>query len=243
MPIRKYVLAPLPARRLDSKARPAARHLVTAHQTVNGILESLHVVRLAAIAQSGSGTQGRLREGEVDLLRSALVLSGAGLEAVLKRLAHDTLPTLLTTAGRHPEANKSYSRFVSTRLDGPPSKALRTAILSNAPRRSLVRLHVEAVTAGSIQSERDLINLRDAFGILSAVPDARIFGLRQFFLARNQVAHDLDLCSPNDGNPGPRHSRRITTVVAQCDEVLTVAGEFLDAVSAGLAAKARKSPP
>ncbi len=86
MSIRKYGLASLPDRRVHRQASPALRHLAVAHSTPQGIFESLHVVRLAAADVSGKDARGRLNEGEVDLLRSALVLAGAGLDAVLKRL-------------------------------------------------------------------------------------------------------------------------------------------------------------
>ena len=71
MPIRKYTPAPLPERRVYPRASPAARHLAVAHATLQGIFESLHVVRQAAAGASGKDARGRLNEGEVDLLRSA----------------------------------------------------------------------------------------------------------------------------------------------------------------------------
>ena len=66
MPIRKYSLAPLPERRVHRRASPALTHLGVAHATLQGIFESLHVVRQAANS-SGKDARGRLKEGEVSL--------------------------------------------------------------------------------------------------------------------------------------------------------------------------------
>jgi len=92
-----------------------------AHTTLQGIFESLHVVRQAA-SSSGKDARGRLNEGEVDLLRSALVLAGAGLDAVLKRLARDALPQLLAVGSTQVAADKAFKTHVSAQVrDKTPS--------------------------------------------------------------------------------------------------------------------------
>ena len=45
MPVWKYSAAPLPERRVHGRAAPALKHLIVAHQTLEGIFESLHVLR------------------------------------------------------------------------------------------------------------------------------------------------------------------------------------------------------
>ena len=90
-------MAPLPERRVHDRAAPALKHLAVAHQTLQGIFDSFHVVRTAPGDKDG---RGRLKEAEIDLLRSALVLAGAGLDAVLKRLVRDALPEMLAVGRR-----------------------------------------------------------------------------------------------------------------------------------------------
>jgi hypothetical protein len=233
MPIRKYGPAPLPDRRVHGRASPALRHLVVAHATLQGIFESLHVVRLAAAAASGRDARGRLNEGQVDLLRSALVLAGAGLDAVIKRLAQDALPELLAVGSTRAAADKAFKTHVSAQIrDKTPSTSWTKAILEPDPRQAMIRLYVGECTRGSLQSEKDMRMVRDALGVAEKViTDPQIASLGPFLTARNQVAHDLDIKAPEDPSWGARHPRRITTVVAQCDLVLRLAGKFVDAVS------------
>ncbi len=140
MPIRKYSLASLPDRRVHRQASPALRHLVVAHSTLQGVFESLHIVRLAAADASGEDARGRLNEGEVDLLRSALVLAGSGLDAVLKRLAQDALPELLAVGSTRAAADKAFKAHVSAQIrDKTPSTAWTKAILDPDPRQAMIR--------------------------------------------------------------------------------------------------------
>ncbi len=141
MPIRKYSLATLPERRVHRRAAPALTHLGVAHTTLQGIFESLHVVRQAASA-SGRDARGRLKEGEVDLLRSALVLAGAGLDAVVKRLARDALPRLLAVGSTQVAADKAFKAHVSAQVrDKTPATSWTQAILDQDPRQAMIRLY------------------------------------------------------------------------------------------------------
>lgn len=88
MSVWKYSVAPLPEPRVHGRAAPALKHLTVAHQNAGGHLRESSCADDSA-GRAGHGWPGRLKEAEVDLLRSALVLAGAGLDAVLKRLARD----------------------------------------------------------------------------------------------------------------------------------------------------------
>lgn len=234
MPVRKYSVIPLPERRVHARATPALKHLTVAHETLQGIFESLHVVRTVA-GGPDRDARGRLREAEVDLLRSALVLAGAGLDAVVKRLARDALPELLAVGSTHAAADKVFKAHVSAQVRDKPSTSWTRAILDPDPRQAMIRLYVEEHTQGSLQREKDLRAIRDALGVSDqVVSDQQITDLRQFLTARNQVAHDLDIKAPEDETWGPRYGRSARTVVAQCDQVLGLAGAFIDAVSAEL---------
>jgi len=61
----------------------AQRFLVGAYDAVNGVLESLDVLRQIRKDETGD-VRGRLPHNEEDLLRAALVFAGAGLDASLK---------------------------------------------------------------------------------------------------------------------------------------------------------------
>ena len=185
MSVRKYCVAPLPERRVHGRAAPALKHLTVAHQTLEGIFDSFHVVRTATGASDKDG-RGRLKEAEVDLLRSALVLAGAGLDAVLKRLARDALPELLAVGATHAEAGKAFRAHVSTQVrDKTPSTSWTKAILDADPRQAMIRLYVEEHTQGSLQNEKDLRAIRGALGVSDQV------------ITDQQIA-DLSLDPPTD---------------------------------------------
>jgi hypothetical protein len=231
MPIWKYSLAPLPERRVHGRASPALAYLQVAHTTLQGIFESLHVVREAAGA-SRRDARGRLREGEVDLLRSALVLAGAGLDVVLKRLARDALPELLAVGSTQAAAGRKFKNHVRAQIENKTPPLWLQAILDPDPRQAMIRLYVKERTQASLLSKENLLAIRDALGIdKNVLPDERIYRLAAFLTARNRVAHDLDIKAPEDPSPGTRYSRQINLVANQCDLVLGLADAFIVAVS------------
>lgn len=230
----------LPAR-VSPAVGAAKEQLRVAHTTLQGIFDSLHVVR--TVGREAKDNRGPLTEAETDLLRSAVVLAGAGLEAVIKRLASDALPGLLENAGRHPGALKKYREYVRSVLQDQktPGRWLE-AIISDDPRPQMVRLYVESLVTGSIQSEGDLRSIRDALGLdADAVSDESLVGLRGFLTARNQIAHDLDLRKPEDPGNGRRYKRTAKTVVTQCDEVLAVATAYICGVAKLMPERRRRS--
>lgn len=235
MPIRKYTVSSFPERRVHPRAAPADKHLAVAHTTLQGVFDSLHIVREAA-SPGGLEARGRLPESQVDLLRSALVLAGAGLDAVVKRLARDALPTLLAVGSTQRDANSTFKSHVSSQVrEKVPSPSWTKAVLADDPRQAMIKVYVAERTQGSLQSEEDLKRMRTALGIgEGSIPDERISGLATFLTAQNQVAHDLDIKDPADESWGPRRSRRVTTVVNQCDLALGLSDSFVVAVSEAL---------
>lgn len=237
MPVRRYGLEPLPPRSVNVLAGPALQHLETAHRTLQGIFDSLHIVRERSFAEKANA-RGRFKEPEVDLLRSALVLAGSGLDAVVKRLAADALPPMLAS-GRQLGAEKKFKDHVRIRVfDVKPGGDWIDAVLDADPRRAMIRRYVSERVAGSLQSEDELKKMRDAFGISEgALPDGRIESLRDYFQARNRIAHDLDIRTPTHPTAptrGGRYTHKALVVEGQCNLVLGVAGDFIDRVSQNL---------
>lgn len=86
--------------------------------------------------------------------------------------------------------------------------------------------------------------MRDALGISETlITDIQIASLWQFFTARNQVAHDLDIKAPEDESFGPRYNRTMTTGVGQCNQVLALPDGFVTAVSEALGGPTRIGRP
>lgn len=76
---------------LEPGTETAQRFLASAYGSVEAVLQTLKTVRELRRAQTGD-IRGRLTSAEEDLLRAAIVFTGAGLDATLKQLIRDTLP-------------------------------------------------------------------------------------------------------------------------------------------------------
>ena len=116
------------------------------------------------------------------------------------------------------------------------TKATKDAITSTDPRGRLIDLYVAHLAGSSLQSWSDLCRVRDALGLPAAgvgvdLSDGRLEGLKDFFHARNEIAHELDLVDPSGrGSRSGRH-RDMTVVGTQCSDVLTIIEAFLRATA------------
>lgn len=73
-------------------------------------MENLAKIRGLRKIRAGD-IRGGLTSNEEDLLRAAIVFTGAGLDAALKRLIRDTLPPLLQV---NTQANEKFEVFLPT---------------------------------------------------------------------------------------------------------------------------------
>jgi len=96
-------------------------------------LENLAKIRGLRRNQSGD-IRGRLTSNEEDLLRAAIVFTGAGLDAALKRLIRDTLPPLLQV---NTQAHEKFEAFSADRLGtgGTGTDAYRSVANTFLPTR------------------------------------------------------------------------------------------------------------
>jgi hypothetical protein len=208
------------------ETQEAARRLKGAHDSINGLFETLHSVRNAK-AVSGVSIA-RLSHGEVDLLRAALVFAGAGLDAVLKQLVRDSLPTLLNTYPAAQGALKGYSARLTSEQ---PAKA--KSILTNPdPTKALRRQYIADLTKASLQGHGELVNIRKALGLADSgsLSDTALSAFSDFFVARNQVAHELDLLQPTGRGTFTRRYRRMDETRDRADAAVMLGGDFIVAV-------------
>lgn len=85
----------------------AQRFLASGYDSVEAVLVTLKTVRELRRNDTGD-IRGRLTSPEEDLLRAAVVFTGAGLDATLKQLIRDTLPSLLEGS---PHAHDKFETF------------------------------------------------------------------------------------------------------------------------------------
>ncbi|MCS5518622.1 hypothetical protein [Curtobacterium flaccumfaciens] len=206
----------------------AARRLRGTHESVQGLFTTLHDARAQKIARGAEVR--RLGHGETDLLRSAIVFAGAGLDSVLKQLVRDSLDTLLVG---HPGTRTSLSRFVVNTVKDEPKKATRILAATSADAQLRIE-YVEHLTKGSLQSERDLQAVRDALGIdpTGTFADAAFNALRPFFDARNQIVHELDLQLRRAPGDTTRRVRRMAPSRDLANEAVQTCAAFVIATDA-----------
>lgn len=226
----RLVLSPLTIVSTRKGTQEAVRRLTGAHDSINDLFGTLHSLRDAKIKKGVPIA--RLSHGEVDILRSALVFSGAGLDAVLKQLTRDALPTLLSI---HPAAQGALREYSGRLNTLEPTKA-KSILMSLDPTKALRDTYMADLTKGSLQGHKELIKLRKSLGLpdAGALADTPLSGFSDFFIARNQVVHELDLLKPTGPGTFSRRTRRMKETRERCDAAVKLAGDFIVATEAFL---------
>lgn len=224
----RLLLTPLSVSSSTPVTEEAARRLKGARDSVQGLFDTLHAIRAAK--ERAGGSLRRLSHSEVDLLRAALVFAGAGLDAVLKQLLRDALPSLLTS---HPSTHGQLKRYGVRIVDDEPKRA-KKVLTDRDPTRRLRSEYVDELTKGSLQGHAELMTVRDALGLPDSghFDDARLGSFADFFTARNQVVHELDLEKPSGPGTFTRRYRSMEESRDRADAALILAAQFVSAVDA-----------
>ena len=199
-----------------------------AHESVQGHLDTLHAVRARKL-QNKIDVR-RLDHREVDLLRAAIVFAGSGLDAVLKQLIEDSL---LDVVDKSEPARKLLGAFGAKLVDDEPGVAKR--VLAATDRDVAIKeYYLEHLTRGSLQATTELKRVRDSLGLASVarLEDANLDKFDDFFLARNQIVHELDLKKPNGPGDFTRRYRTMASSRDHADEALQLALVFIQEVDA-----------
>jgi hypothetical protein len=165
----------------------------TAHAACDALLGAYELVR----HQRGR-PRGMTTDSEQDLLRSMLVMAAAGLDATVKQLIQDSLPTLVSFDEL---AHNTFEKFVLRRLTseaaaattGASLKLVARVLVSPNPQARLIEEYVDHLTSGSLQSTDSLFEVAAALGAdpnQIGLTDAE---LRPIFDLRNKIIHELDI--------------------------------------------------
>jgi len=192
--------AKIPAPKLKSRKLEAARLIWQKAQA-----SAVAFIKTFEEKRSGK-TAGTSSDAEQDLLRAAVVFSGAGLDAVVKQLLRDAGEALLTPAFLDSSDGKPLLREVSRRLrvsapeedaDAPgegKTRLLARAILSGSPRSVVCQDLIGAVTGDSLQSVEQLSRVCGLFGLSrSECVQPREAELRSALGTRNEIVHEMDI--------------------------------------------------
>ncbi|MFC6064160.1 hypothetical protein [Streptomyces ochraceiscleroticus] len=211
---------------------PSWWKLRSTHNSVTGLFDTLHLVRTTRAKQKNAETRGRLGRDEQDLLRAAIVFTSAGVDAAVKSLIAGCVPVLITKPGT---AKLKYETFVENQVRSPEVEGDFVAALKSVdPAAQILQLYVRSKTKASFQGSSDLRERAGgALGITAQqIPKKRFADLDEFFTARNDVAHQLDMDDPArlDAAP-PRKTRSQRDVELMCDQVLLLVRDIIRATA------------
>lgn len=142
--------------------------------------------------------RGVLTDQEQDILRAALVMSCAGVDAILKQTIRDAIEQLLEG---DIAVRKGFEDFIQKRLTGEadvlelPSgaKFLAGVLADREPRRKLVEDYIKDLTGDSLQSAEEVLRTAAALGLEAKPLGIDIAKLKEVFRIRNKIIHELDI--------------------------------------------------
>lgn len=211
--------------------RPAYRILSRAHDSVTGLFSAVQILDKAR-RDANESRNGRTSKVEVDVLRSAIVMSSAGLDAAMKRLVNDVGRSLVSVPGTG--ARREFDEYLKRELLKPKvSDSFRDAILAPDVGGRLVSHYLADRTKASFQGSGDLeIRVKRALGISNShVSQPDLKRLDEFFMARNKISHDMDIQDPKTVSIAREH-RTPDQVARQCNEVFKVGVRLINGAAA-----------
>ena len=232
----RFELAPLGERPSSCpEIVPAWWRLVSTHDSVTGLFDTLYAARRAAESAERQAGRSDLSDGSQDLLRAAIVFTSAGVDACLEVLLVHAVPVLITS---NANARSKFERYIDDQANAPKAtQDFLGAIKDPDPRTRLLEMYIQDLASPSFQGSKSIKNrCLAALGITNAqLPHPRLAALDGFFRARNDVAHRLDLMQPNGEDARPRRQpRRQDDVGRMCDEVLILVRDLIQAAAENL---------
>lgn len=214
------------------EVRNAYRYLRGAHHSVAGVVNASQA--LAEHRRSGnSTTTGRPSGDEVDLLRSAIVLTSSGIDSAMQRILWDAGLFLIPKKGT--AARAAYEAHLKQELAGKGNvdQNLREAMIESDPPRPMLDYYLGLKSKASFQGSGDLKRrVRNTLGVPNtAISDTVLESLDPFFLARNRIAHAMDYEKPEEPQRTARTHRTVGEVTTMCNNALAVSADLLHAVS------------
>ena len=162
-----------------------------------------------------------------------LIFTSAGLDSMVKHLVQDALPAVIK---RDAGARERLQAFVEDQLKGderPDYRLLAKFLVAESPIDGMASELVSTLRANSLQSAEQMFRVASYFNLEPADICNNVNYLKQIFRARNEIVHELDINF--DRANRNRRSRTRDVMIAQTNELLSVAETFLAAVDARLA--------
>jgi hypothetical protein len=173
-------------------AKPASIFRYT-HASASSLLVAFNDAK-----QKRGRKPGVLTDQEQDILRAALVMTCAGLDAALKQSIRDSLEHLLE---RNAQVREGFEKFIRKRISGEGdvlelaagAKFLAVVLAEREPRKRLIEEYIKELTGESLQSAEEILRTTTALGLDDSDLDLDIRRLKDIFKIRNKIIHELDI--------------------------------------------------
>ena len=145
-----------------------------------------------------------------DLYRAMLIFACAGLDIFVKQLIRTKLPKLI---GADKNAESKFKEHVRRGLSKDDKAVLNTvalALIDRNPRDVFLADYLASMTSESLQSVDELFKVSDASGLdtKSIFDTNRRNVLRDAFIVRNQIIHEMDIVVTHDPSKKTGHRTR-----------------------------------
>jgi len=181
--------------------------------------------------------RGVLTDQEQDILRASLVMCCAGVDAALKQAIRDCFEHLLDSSK---PVREGFEKFIRKRISGEGdaleltagSKFLALILADKAPRAKLVEEYIRELTGDSLQSVDEILRTTAALGLDNKALALDVARLKEIFMIRNKIIHELDL----DLN-APKRKRKVrsqTDLLDNTDFMLSTIKKVLESLDKAL---------
>jgi len=164
-----------------------------------------------------------------DLLRAALVFAAAGVDALVKQLVRDTLPSIVDQDIGARQQFREYVKTALLRKEQLDIDLLADVLLADNGTEQLKAKLCRDLTSNSLQSHEQLLKVASFFAITPASLVVTIPELKAAFAVRNQISHEMDV--DIQGTTRKRRSRKFSNMKAEAEKLITVGLAFYNSVA------------
>ena len=167
-------------------------------------------------------------EQKQNILRAIILFSCSGVDAVVKQLINDTLGYVID---RDEGAFNQFKNFTADKIQGKNeinSKLLSELFVTENPKEILIMTLKKELTQNSLQSAEELFRVASYFNIETMKLEQNPRKLKEIFVARNQITHELDV-DMDSKNFSMRH-RDIDMVKDYSNHLLQLSEKFITLV-------------
>lgn len=161
-------------------------------ESANSLWAAYHLTRSTRGSPGGITTY-----QEQDILRAMVVAAASGLDAALKQLIQESIPSLIIVSD---SVREEFEKFARRHLQAEDidaavvsPKILARILTSSNPQKRLIEDYVFDATGESLQSADQLLRVCKKLGVDSGKAIGNVQELKEVFAARNQMIHELDI--------------------------------------------------